>query len=407
MVKARVKGLVACFMLIAVQGCATEAIRNPVPQKLVEQAHVPGLAAARFWYDEKAGKPEQALRRLGLSKLSSTVSTRGRQPEVNYLALSGGADDGAYGAGLLVGWSQSGGRPAFDVVTGISAGALIAPFAYLGRNYDRHLRAMWFAYSADDLYRSDPVAGLLGGPALADSSPLAELIAKHVDANLLAAIAREHRKGRLLLVGTTNLDTQRLAIWNMGAIAASNHPRALSLFREVLLASSAVPGLFPPVRINVDAGGFEREEMHVDGGVSAQVFLLPVNVTFRDLDELQSSPARHRIFVIRNAMLAPAYKAVSASVFPISERSLSTLILNQSMADVQRIYLQAIRDGAEYNLAMIPGEFSHPRPQPFDKEYMAALFQLGFEKARRGDTWMKKPPGLPVDSTSTVRERLD
>jgi predicted acylesterase/phospholipase RssA len=387
-------------------GCAAETIRNPVPPQLIEKAHVPGLAAARFWFDHKFENPDLALRRLGLSRLSSTLSVKEGRPEVNYLALSGGADDGAYGAGLLVGWSQGGRRPTFDVVTGISAGALIAPFAFLGRDYDRHLRAMWFTYTADDLYRSNPLAGLLGGPALADSSPLAELIAKHVDANLIAAVAREYRKGRLLLVGTTNLDTQRLSIWNMGEIAASDHPQALSLFRQVLLASAAVPGLFPPVRISVDAAGFEREEMHVDGGVSAQVFLLPVNVSFRDLDKLQPLPARHRIFVIRNATLAPAYKAVPASALPISERSLSTLILNQSLADVQRIYLQTLRDGAEYNLAAIPAEFSHPRQQPFDKQYMAALFQLGFDKAGRGDPWMNKPPGLPANSARTGRDDL-
>jgi predicted acylesterase/phospholipase RssA len=180
-----------------------------------------------------------------------------------------------------------------------------------------------------------------------------------------------------------------------GEIAASNHPRALHLFRQVLLASTAVPGLFPPVRMVVDAAGLEKEEMHVDGGVSAQVFLLPVNVSFRDLDKLQPSPARHRIFVIRNATLAPGYKAVQASALPISERSLSTLILNQSLliADVQRIYRQALRDGADYNLAAIPAAFSHPRQQPFDQQYMHVLFQFGFDQARRGDPWMKKPPG--------------
>jgi hypothetical protein len=121
-----------------------------------------------------------------------------------------------------------------------------------------------------------------------------------------------------------------------------------------------------------------------------------MNVSFRDLDKLLPSAARHRVFVIRNAMLSPSYKAVELSALPISERSLSTLILNQSLADVQRIYLEALRDGADYNLAAIPAVFSHPHKQPFDQEYMRALFRLGFEKARRGDQWMKVPPGLPA-----------
>ena len=127
------KCLAAWFIPLALTGCAAEAIRNPVPPRLIEKAHVSGLSAARFWFDEKLENPDQALRRLGLSRLSSTLSVNEGRPEVNYLALSGGADDGAYGAGLLVGWSQGGRRPTFDVVTGISAGALIAPFALTRR----------------------------------------------------------------------------------------------------------------------------------------------------------------------------------------------------------------------------------------------------------------------------------
>lgn len=386
----------AVLSMLALAGCATDRIRNPVPATLAEKAHVPGLAAARFWYDEKLANPDQTLRRLGLHTLSNTVSRGQSRPEVNYLALSGGADDGAFGAGLLVGWSRSGARPKLDVVTGISAGALIAPFAFLGADYDPQLRAMWFKYTSEDLYRADVLAGLLGGASLADSSPLAALIARFADRKMLNAIAQEYRKGRLLLIGTTNLDTQRLAVWNMGEIAASGHPRALHLFQQILLASTAVPGLFPPVHINVQATGLSREEMHVDGGVSAQVFLLPTQVTFRNLDKLLPSPARHRIFVIRNAKLAPTHHPVEARALPVSERSLSTLILNQSLADVQRIYLQALRDRAEYNLAAIPAPFFHPRQQPFDQNYMRALFKLGFDQARQGDPWMKAPPGLPA-----------
>ena len=381
-------------LMLTLTGCATQQLRNPVPLALTDKAHVSGLADARFWYDENLASPDQTLRRLGLRNLSSTPDRAHGRPEVNYLALSGGADDGAFGAGLLVGWSHTGERPKFDVVTGISAGALIAPFAFLGREYDRQLQSMWFNHTSEDLYRETVLTGLLGGPALADSSPLADLIAKHVDRNMLAAVAREYRKGRLLMIGTTNLDTQRLAVWNMGEIAASGHPQALHLFRQVLLASTAVPGLFPPVSISVEAAGSKREEMHVDGGVSAQVFLLPTHVSFRDLDKLLPSPARHRVFVIRNAKLISAYQPVLASALPVSERSLSTLILNQSLADVQRIYLQALREGADYNLAAIPASFAHARQQPFEQQYMRALFQLGLEQARQGNCWVKTPPGL-------------
>lgn len=395
--------IAALLLMLALAGCTAGQIRNPVPAALAEKAHVPGLATARFWYEEKLVNPDRTLRRLGLHTLSNTASVGQNRPEVNYLALSGGADDGAFGAGTLVGWSKSGTRPKFDVVTGISAGALIAPFAFLGPDFDRQLQAMWLNRKPEDLYSETVLAGLFGGPALADSSPLADLIAKHVDRRMLRAVAQEYRKGRLLLIGTTNLDTQRLAVWNMGEIAASGHPQALHLFRQILLASTAVPGLFPSVRIDVQAAGLGREEMHVDGGISAQVFLLPTHVTFRDLDKLLPSPARHRIFVIRNAKLAPTHHPVEASALPVSERSLATLILNQSLADVQRIYLQALRDRAEYNLAAIPARFSHPRQQPFDETYMRSLFELGFDQARLGNPWMKAPPGLPSAKSAAPR----
>ena len=169
-----------------------------------------------------------------------------------------------------------------------------------------------------------------------------------------------------------------------------------------------MPGLFPSVRIDVDAAGSEREELHVDGGVSAQVFLLPVHVSFRDLDRLQPSPARHRNFVIRNATLAPAYKAVQASALPISERSLSTLILNQSLADVQRIYLQALRDGAAYNLAAIPAAFSYPRQQPFRRAVYARAVPIWLcSVATRGcvDEDAAGPPVTSMSGTSANRTK--
>ena len=164
-----VEAFVLAASLLALSGCATASLRNPVPPALAENAQVRGFAKARFWFDEHLDKPDEALRQLGLRQLSETSTNAEGRPVVSYLALSGGADDGAYGAGLLVGWSATGKRPSFDVVTGISAGALIAPFAFLGRDHDPQLRAMWLNYTSDDLYRSDPLDGLLGGPALADS----------------------------------------------------------------------------------------------------------------------------------------------------------------------------------------------------------------------------------------------
>ena len=111
--------------------------------------------------------------------------------------------------------------------------------------------------------------------AMADTSPLAETIARYTDQAMFDAIAREYQKGRLLLIGTTDLDAQRPVIWNVGAIAASRHPKSLDLFRKILLASASIPGAFQPVLLDVEIDGARFQEMHVDGGAIAQLFLYP------------------------------------------------------------------------------------------------------------------------------------
>src|SRR5215813_4183669 len=247
-------------------GCAAQSARAPVPAALVAEASIPGLAHARFWGDEVPGNIlgfVQAHMPNAKVMASKVSQDRGR-PLVEYLAISGGAGDGAFAAGLLAGWSKKGDRPQFEVVTGVSAGALTAPFAYLGPEYDGRLQQIWTKYETEDLATPQLLAGLFGADAFADSTGLADLIAKYVDRKLLDRIAAEYRKGRMLLVGTTNLDAQRPVIWNMGEIAASQHPDAINLFRKVILASASIPGVFPPVTIDVAADGQVFEEMHVD-----------------------------------------------------------------------------------------------------------------------------------------------
>jgi hypothetical protein len=328
----------------------------------------------------------------GAKKMATKVSQQKGRPLVEYLALSGGAGDGAYGAGLLVGWTRRGDRPDFEVVTGVSAGALIAPFAFLGSRYDRQLREIWTKYETDDLATPQVLAGLLGAEALADSSGFKTLIARYVDRALLDRIAEEYRKGRVLLVGTTNLDAQRPVIWNMGEIAASSHPSALELFRSVLLASTALPGVFPPVHVRVAADNRVLEEMHVDGGPTRQVFLAPSHLSLRTFDKLYPRAPLRRIYVIKNGKLNPEYEAVQANTLAISARSLFTLTKSQSIGDINRIYATAMRDGAEFRLASIPPVFDRVAKQAFDPEYMKALFVLGVEMGMKGEPWSREPP---------------
>src|SRR5262245_14443822 len=385
-------------------GCATNAERNPVPFHLMPQASVPGMGPVRYWGDEiSPDLVEEFKRKLAyMPRLAESPPENGK-PIVNLLAISSGGEDGAFGAGLLVGWTHTGRRPRFEVVTGVSAGALIAPFAFLGPAYDAQLTDMWTHYGARDLVVNKPLAAVLGGDALADTGPLADLIALHINQQFLDAIAAEYRRGRLLLVGTTNLDAQRPMVWNMTQIAASRHPQALTLFRQVLLASASIPGIFPPVHIKVEARGVLREEMHVDGGTTQKVFIAPMQLRLRMLDPLYSAPPRYRIFVISNTKLAPDWAPPTNDARSITERSLQALSRSQGAGDLIRLYLFAKRDGAEFNLAAIPFKFREKSSEPFDRRYMRALFDVGFRQARAGYRWLTAPPEIREEAKANLR----
>ena len=368
------------------------------------QASVPGMGPVRYWGDEiSADLVEEFKRKLAyMPRLAESPPENGR-PIVNLLAISSGGEDGAFGAGLLVGWTQSGRRPRFEIVTGVSAGALIAPFAFLGPAYDTQLTDMWADLNTRDVVRKKPLTALLGGNALADTGPLAELIAVTIDQRLLDAIAAEYRRGRLLLIGTTNLDAQRPMVWNMTQIAASRHPQALTLFRQVLLASASIPGVFPPVHIKVEAGGELREEMHVDGGATQKVFIAPMQLSLRVLNSLYSASPQYRMFVIFNAKLAPDWAPTTNNAGSIALRSVQALSRSQGAGDLIRLYMFAKRDGAEFNLAAIPFKFLEKSNGPFDRRYMRALFDVGFRQARAGYRWLTAPPEITQEAAANLR----
>lgn len=382
---------VVTFLAFAVlgAGCATLLPRDAVPERLADEAELAGMPKIRVWGDA-SNSSLGALGPAGKAGIRGLAETQ--RTELNILAISGGGDDGAFGAGLLVGWSDAGTRPDFDLVTGVSAGALIAPFAYLGRDRNGQLREVFTKYTRNDIYDPDIVTPLFGA-GLVDSSPLENLIANYVDDRFLRDVAHERKKGRLLLIGTTNLDAQRPVLWDMGRIAASGHPQALFLFRKILLASASIPGAFPPVRIKVRAEGREYEELHVDGGVTQQVFAPPPSQTVRDPDPAAKRLAR-RLFIIRNAKISPEWEAVEAGLFSISGRSVSTLIKNQGIGDLYRIYAATQIDRTDFNLAAIPSSFDAKKEKPFEPRYMEALYQEGYRAGLRGYSWMKAPPGL-------------
>ena len=267
-------------MTALLAGCATPERRAAVPMGQATHASVLGLPNERFFpsYGSEALTAEvyAALRRrqhvLGLAPDVLP-------PKMEILAVSGGGEDGAFGAGLLCGWTDAGTRPTFQLVTGVSTGALTAPFAYLGSAYDPQLRAVYTELKPSDVLEQRYLTAALFDDALADNSPLFRTISRYLTAAMQAAIAKAYQDGRLLLIGTTDLDAQLPVIWNIGAIAASRHPRALDTIRRVLLASAAVPGAFPPTMFDVTLNGVAYQEMHVDGGAFAQAFLYPATLT--------------------------------------------------------------------------------------------------------------------------------
>ena len=392
-------GVWLCAAALALCGCASAGLREVVPQKLVEQAQVPGLDNIRIWGD---GDPAGIERFLNTEKAAQqsewTARIASAAPlHANILVISGGADDGAFGAGLLVGWGKTGKRPQFDLVTGISAGALIAPLIFVGAEFDNRLASVFTTHDSSELYEANVLAGLLGGSSLADSGPLAKMISSYVDADLMRKVAHERAKGRILIVGTTNIDAQRPVFWDMGRIAQSSDPSAIEIFRKVLLASASIPGVFPPVHISVKAAGKTYEELHVDGGATRQLFLSPGDFSFKAVDKALGRKIKRTLYIIRNGKIGPEWKATEETTLSLAKRSLETLTKNQGIGDLIRIHSKAARDKIDYNLIAIPNDFTAPRPGVFDLAYMRPLYAAGLAEGEGTINWLKSPPGVHGD----------
>jgi hypothetical protein len=396
--------LVLVPLLLAV-GCAT-VTHQTVPKELISEATVPDMPDVRAWGDQYSPVLQRGL--VESIRQARAIDPRGvvdATGAVNVLALSGGGANGAFGAGLLKGWSEAGTRPVFKLVTGISTGALIAPFAFLGSGYDATLEDFYTTITTKDIYRERSFLAILFDPSsMVDTTPLQTVVAKQVDEKILAAVAEAHQRGRRLFIGTTNMEAGKLVIWDMGAIATSGKPGALELFRKVMLASAAIPVAFPPMYIPVEAGGKRYEEMHVDGGTAAQVFFygftLDLDAAARELG-IQKGATRVRLFIIRNGKLTVPWQLVSPRILPIADRSLNGLIGSQVVGDLYRIYTVAQQDGIEFNLAYIPDDYEIGAQESFDKEAMKRLFQLGYEWGRAGYPWQTLPPGLRGQLTET------
>src|SRR3954469_18065773 len=320
-------------------------------------AIIPGIPDARFWADSEK------------DFLAALPTTPGP-----WLALSTGGGDGAFGAGLLNGGSESGKRPEFSVVTGVSTGALMAPYAFIGSSQDAGLKRAYTEYNAGDIFEDTKTP-----ESLVDTWPLKRLIAKEVTPELLAQVAEAHKRGRRLLIATTNLDAQRGVVWNMGAIAAKGDEAALKLFRDVLLASTAIPGLFPPVMIDVEANGKKTQEMHADGGLSAQVFVAPE--TMLNTSSTTKLPPTE-LYLIANNRLSSEFQTTERSLIFVLGHSIAIGVQSMLRVNIDRAYATAKRNGIPFYLSYPSLGADQQGKGAFDPEFMKDLFASGVARGK-------------------------
>lgn len=381
------------LMLLA--GCSAIP-RNAVPESLTEDTNLISLDNVRFFGDALPEDARQVVRK----KVDQSIAGRpeewngDRIIDVNLLIITGGGPDGAFGAGLLNGMTDGKNRLEFEVVTGVSTGALIAPFAFLGPEYDSVIKDLYTKSSTKDIIQQKNALVGLFSNALSDSKPLQELIAKNITMEFMKKVADEYKIGRRLFVGTTNLDAQRPVIWNMGEIASYNNEEALNLFRKVLLASASIPAAFPAVKFEVEANGQIYKELHVDGGVTNNAFFLPIRVGLGQYLKELGLQVRPTMYVIRNSSSAPAWEPVGNKTLEIAKRSIDTLVKSSTTGDLHKLYTFSQINDIGFRITSVPSSFKQKSRELFDPVYMGKLYDVGYKVGLNGVTWDTTPPGL-------------
>lgn len=361
-------------LALILAGCAAAPRVDYTPAK-DGTARVAGFSNVRVWADDKKSVVAAVRSDKMLGATGKTLSM---------LALSGGGSEGAYGAGFLKCWSKSGTRPRFTVVTGTSVGALIAPFAFLGSDYDPVIQRMFTSGETSNLIRFAGLAGLFGS-GVAQVEPLRRLVDHYVNRSLLDAVAAQYKKGRRLIVVTTDLDSQRTALWDMGKIASYPGPQAVDLFRSVLLASASIPGVFPPEMIPVAANGHVYEEMHVDGSVTANLLVLP--------EALLTSPTAGRsnatvnLYAIVNGKIAPDFEVSKRDIVHIFSRAYETALKVNTRTSLVATSEYAKQHGWSLYWTAISPDTPTSSPIAFDTGEMRNLFRTGCQQASKPSRW--------------------
>jgi len=376
--------LAACAMV----ACAPTA-RRPALEDADTLTPIAGIPQARYWADATPPDIEDRIAKVVRQRRSAGLTG------MTALAMSGGADNGAFGAGVMNAWTERGDRPEFATVTGVSTGALVAPFVFLGPKYDAEMKRLYGGIPTDEIIRLRSVFRVLPSGSVVDTTPMAEIISGYITEGFLAEIAAQHARGRRLFVQTTNMDAQRPVLWDMGAIASSGAPQAEALFEDVLLASASVPVAFPPVFFEFRTADGERfSEMHADGGVASQITVAEGwQGRIHELSGSGNSATRLvALYVLFNGRIDPEPQSVDFTIPEVASRALDTMTKEQRERDLANAYSAARKRDAAFRMAAIEPDFELAYSGPFDVDYMTRLYNYGYEKTLRGEIWQSAPP---------------
>ncbi|WP_087019860.1 patatin-like phospholipase family protein [Thaumasiovibrio subtropicus] len=374
-------------MSVLLSGCTVTSPRNPHENS---EAYAPlAVEGLRYWDN---GNLRDADRQR-VKAIEASLIDRGLTKGINkmtHLALSGGGVNGAFSAGILNGWTERGDRPEFDVVTGISTGAIVSVFAYLGSEYDEQLKNYYTSTPLEEMFKANGVFRLFSHRALLNTGGFESQVRDAITKDLMTKLAVERDSGRLLLIGTTNLDNETLAIWDVGKIAQVGTPEAQALIQDLIIASSSIPGAFPAKKISVSDGERVYDELHVDGGLARQVVFAPQ--WYRS--EHSSYAVDSQVYIVRNGYLLPRYRVIEDRLTTITERSMATIIRNQGVGDVEHIYHFAVHHDFDFNLAHIGLDFDTEEDNIYTQSYMWQLYEYGYDKVLNNTLWEEVPPSL-------------
>jgi len=343
-------------------------------------------------------------------KLAKDLIPPGEPPpnrrKYEILAVSGGGKYGAYPAGVICGWTALGTRPVFDIATGVSTGSYVAAFAFLGPKYDDALKRFYTTITKKDVLRNRYYVAIPFSASFASSAPLRNLIDKSITDEVIADLAIAHGEGRRLFIGTTNLDTKRLCVWDVTAIAAADRPDKRKLLIDIFLATASVPGEFPPVRIDIEVNGQKYTELHVDGGVTSEVFarLVLLNVTKEQLDSGPRPLAGSNIHVLLAGKLFADPQCTEPKLLGILGSSIGSLIYAMTQNDLLRIGYLGVLTGISPRFTAVPKDFVDDGDAlNFEPVGMTKLFNLGYEVGSTGNGWRTRAPATDKDEQSVPR----